>query len=241
MIGVMPAEEAVAEAVASCAEGVSALQIKGGEDASCDVELVEAIRTRVGPEIFLRLDANQGYGNAKNASRILSALRGKLQLAEQPVADRAEMRSLRQMIDIDVIADESCWDIHDLLDVIAAKASDAISIYLAKAGGIARARTVAAVAHAVGLPCDVNGSLESAIGNAANLHFAMAMPAVTLQCVIPITAPADHRTTEIAGRYYEDDVVDEAFPFEAGALLPLDRPGLGINVNRAKLDRYREA
>ena len=43
------------------------------------------------------------------------------------------------------------------------------------------------------------------------------------------------------GRYYDDDLVDEAFPFDRGCLLPLDRPGLGIAVNPRKLERYREA
>jgi L-alanine-DL-glutamate epimerase-like enolase superfamily enzyme len=37
-------------------------------------------------------------------------------------------------------------------------------MYIAKAGGMAAARRVAAVAMARGLPCNVNGSLESGVG-----------------------------------------------------------------------------
>ena len=59
--------------------------------------------------------------------------------------------------------------------------------------------------------------------------------------VIPATAPAGKFTTAVVGRYYDDDLVDEAFPFDRGCLLPLDRPGLGIAVNPRKLERYREA
>ena len=109
------------------------------------------------------------------------------------------------------------------------------------AGGFSGARAVAAVAAARYMACDVNGSLESAIGNAANLHFALANVAVSMASVIPISAPAGQHPYRIAGRYYEDDVIKAPFPVRDGALLPLDRPGLGIDVDEARLARYRSA
>lgn len=80
-----------------------------------------------------------------------------------------DMAAMTRAVDLTVIADESCWDARDGLDVVQEQAADAISIYLAKAGGITRARQAA---MAAGLPCDVNGSIDSGIGNAANVHFA---------------------------------------------------------------------
>jgi muconate cycloisomerase len=81
---------------------------------------------------------------------------------------------------VPIIADESCWDAVDALEVVRRRAADCLSIYLAKAGGFVGARAVAAVAEAERIPCDVNGSIESAIGNAANIHFALSQPAVSL-------------------------------------------------------------
>lgn len=240
MIGIMPADEAVAEARQAVADGITAFQIKGGEDAVRDTKAVAAIRAAVGPDVFLRLDANQGFRRAKTAQRILAGMAGMLDMVEQPVADLAEMAEITRRAAIDVIADESCWDAHDALQLVAARGADAISIYLAKAGGIAGARKVAAIAEAAGLPCDVNGSLESGIGNAANCQFALATRCVTLPSVIPVTAPAGTPATAVAGRYYEDDVVAEAFAFAGGALRLSDRPGLGIAVDPAKLERYRD-
>jgi muconate cycloisomerase len=240
MIGIMPSTDAVAEAEQAVADGATALQIKGGEDPATDITTVAAIRRAVGPGVFLRLDANQGYQRAKSAWRILTNMTGQLDMIEQPVADLAEMVELTRTTDIDVIADESCWDAHDAMQLVAARAADAVSIYLAKAGGIARARQVATIADAAGLRCDVNGSLESGIGNAANCQFAVATRCVTLPSVIPVTAPADAQTTAVAGRYYEDDVVTEAFEFVGGRLKMSDRPGLGITVDAAKLERYRD-
>jgi L-alanine-DL-glutamate epimerase-like enolase superfamily enzyme len=240
MIGIMPTAEAVAEALEVVADGVTAFQIKAGRDPEADIKTVHAVREAVGAKAFLRLDANQGYGRAKSARRILSRMNGALDMVEQPVRDLAEMAELRGTTEIDLIADESCWDEYDALDLVARRGADAISIYLAKAGGIARARRVAAIAEAAGLPCDVNGSIESAIGTAANVHFALASNAVSLPAVIAISAPQGLGPCRTAGRYYLDDVVDDPFAFAGGGILPLDRPGLGIEVNRRKLEQFRQ-
>jgi muconate cycloisomerase len=240
MIGLMGEADALAEAIGAIEDGVKALQIKGGVDAERDIRLTGALRRELGPDVLLRLDANQGYGHAKDAIRIVARLaEAGVDLVEQPAAGLAYMAEVTAASPVPIVADESCWDIHDALDLVAARGADCISIYLAKAGGFVGARKVAAIAEARHIRCDVNGSIESAIGNAANVHFALAMPAVALPAVIPISAPAGAHPYHIAGRYYEDDIVDVPFAVQDGALLPLDAPGLGIAVNEAKLARFR--
>jgi len=241
MVGIMPNDEALEEAAAAVADGVSALQIKGGIDQDRDIDLIQRLRERLDRQVFLRLDANQGYGRAKPAIRVLDALAdARLDMIEQPVEGRAEMAIATAGSPVPVMADESCWDALDALDVVRHRAADAISVYLAKAGGIVRARRMAAIAEAAQLPCDVNGSIESGIGNAANLHFALATRSLTLPSVIPVSAPAGRHPCRVAGNYYLDDVIAEPFEFRDGCLLPLERPGLGIEVESAKLEKYRE-
>ncbi len=240
MIGLMPESEAVAEGTAAIGEGVGALQVKGGEDPQRDIRLIRALRKRLGPSVRLRLDANQGYGRAKEAIKIIRELeRGMLDFLEQPVVGLRDMAAVTGALECAVIADESCWDPHDALELVQEQAADAISIYLAKAGGIARARQVATIATAARLPCDVNGSIESGVGNAANLHFALATPAVELACVIPVSAPAGRHPFQSAGAYYSDDIIREPFPVAGGALLPLESPGLGVELDEDKLERFR--
>lgn len=89
------------------------------------------------------------------------------------------------------------------------------------------------------MACDLNGSIESAIGNAANTHFALAHAPVTLAAVIPISAPTGTHPYAVAGRYYEDDVISQPFRVKDGAILPLDKPGLGIEIDEARLEKYR--
>jgi muconate cycloisomerase len=239
MIGIMPADEAAEEAAAAISDGARALQVKGTGEPDRDVALIDRLRGALGEGIVLRLDANQGYRDAKLAIRTVRRLgEAGADLVEQPTQGLERMAHVRRSVDVPIIADESCWQPEDAAQIGIRGAADAISVYLAKAGGITRAQRVAAVADAFGLPCDVNGSLESGVGNAANLHFALATPAVRLACVIPVSAPAGTGPA-VVGRYYADDLVTRPFEFADGCLLPLEEPGLGIELDEEKLVAYR--
>jgi L-alanine-DL-glutamate epimerase-like enolase superfamily enzyme len=241
MVGLMPVGAAVAEAEAAVSDGITALQIKGGLDPARDVTVSREVRRAVGDGIQLRLDANQGYGSVKRALRTLRSLEEVgVEIVEQPVEGLPEMATLtREVPGLTVLADESAWTPRDALEVVQSRAADGISVYVAKAGGLARARIVAAIAEAAGLLCDVNGSLELGIANAASLHLAAAAPAVTLASVIPINAPDGAAQTRVAGRYYADDIVRDPFIFERGDLIVPCGPGLGVEVDEAKLRQYR--
>jgi muconate cycloisomerase len=241
MVGLMGDREALEEAVGAATDGLKALQIKGGVDAERDVRLIAEIRRELGSDIMLRLDANQGYRDARNAVTIIERLKDAgANAVEQPAANLSSMIEVTRQSPIPVMADESCWDIVDAVELAGVRGTDWISIYLAKAGGLYGAGKVGAVADAMNIRCDVNGSIESAIGNAANIHFALAAPSVDLACVIPINAPAGTHPYKVGGNYYVDDVVTAPFAVRNGALLPLDKPGLGIEIDEEKLARYRE-
>jgi L-alanine-DL-glutamate epimerase-like enolase superfamily enzyme len=240
MIGLMGESDAANEGVAAIADGVRTLQIKGGVDAERDIRLVGTLRRELGSGVTLRLDANQGYGHAKRARQVVARLADAgVDLVEQPAAGLAFLAEVTAAATVPIIADESCWDVSDALEVVRHRAADCLSLYLAKAGGFVGARSVAAVAEAQRMACDINGSIESAIGNAANTHFVLAHSAVSLASVIPVSAPAGKHPYKVAGRYYEDDVISEAFAVRDGAILPLNRPGLGIEVDEARLAKYR--
>jgi L-alanine-DL-glutamate epimerase-like enolase superfamily enzyme len=240
MIGLMDEAQAVAEALGAAEDGFTALQIKGGVDAERDVQLLRRLRQELGPAFNLRVDANQGYGDAKTARRIVARLaEAGADCVEQPTTGLRAMAEVTASTNLPIIADETCWDEHDALEVWSGRAADCLSIYLAKAGGIVGARKVAAIAEAARMPCDVNGSIESAVGNAANIHFAMASPSVTLASVIPVNAPTGLHPCRVGGNYYTDDICTEPFAVKDGRLLRLEAPGLGIDVDEAKLQRLR--
>jgi len=241
MIGLMGKDEAVEEALAAREDGCTAFQIKGTGGPDRDAAVTRALRDALGSEALLRVDVNGGYRGrgAKEAIRAVRMLEDAgADLVEQPTEGLAQMAAVREAVSATVIADESVWQPQDVLDIVRAGAADVVSIYVAKAGGLLRARKVAAVAEACGFPCDVNGSLEGGVGNAANLHLAVACPSVTLPSVIPVTTLADG-PDRTAGRYYADDVVRESFPYEDGLLRAPEGPGLGVELDEEKLEAYR--
>lgn len=242
MIGIMGETDAVEEATAAAAEGCRAFQIKGTGELARDLAVVSALRKAL-PDVLLRVDANQGYRGqgAKAAIRALRDLEAAgANYFEQPTEGLDRMAEIRSGVDVPIIADESCWKPHDVVAVAEARAADAVSIYVAKAGGLSRARRVAVLAETFGLPCDVNGSLESAIGTAASVHLAAAMPAISLPAVIPVSGPAGSYPNTV-GRYYTDDLVSEPFVYEDGLLQPPEGPGLGIEIDEDKLAAFSVA
>jgi L-alanine-DL-glutamate epimerase-like enolase superfamily enzyme len=239
MLGIMPVDEAIAEAQTAVQDGIRALQVKGGADLGRDVELIAALREEHGPDLWLRLDANTGYRGRAFARRALRELADAgVDLVEQPLFGAAALAEVRADSPVPIMADEACWTPGDALDLVARRAVDAVSVYVGKAGGLARAREICAIARAADIPHDLNGALELGIGNAANVHLAIASPAELLPCVVPVNAPAGAFSTVTAGRYFQDDVVTAPWPLQDGRLAAPEGPGLGIDVDEEKVQHY---
>ncbi len=239
-IGLMDMDDAVAEVRRVQAEGIGTIKLKGGVEPKRDVELLRRVREALGPDMNLTVDANNGYRSAKEAVRTIRAMEpcGILYM-EQPVEGLDAMAEVTRRVDTPIMADESAWTTWDILEIIEKKAADIISLYTTKPGGLFRAKKVAALAEAAGFPCNVNGSVEMGVGNAANVHLAASTAAANLACVIPVTTPDAEATGRIAGIYYRDDIVTEPLEFAGGAVKVPHRPGLGVELDEEKVERYR--
>lgn len=241
MLGMMEIDEALSEAERSIQEDeITAFQIKGGTDPLRDTELITRLRSLVPKDIFLRLDANKGFGRIPKE---LADIARRLEAAgcdaiEQPASSVEGLAACRAATRIPIIADEACWTARDVLDLWQAHAVDGISVIVGKAGGMEQATNVARTAALVGYSCDVNGSLETGIGNAASLHVALAAETLTLPSILPIPSRAEHHLTQYAGRYWEDDVVAGGYSYRAGLLHISDAPGLGISIDLEKVKSY---
>jgi muconate cycloisomerase len=241
-LGIMDVGAARSEAKAAIAEGIRTIKLKVGRDPRYDVEIVREIRDVVGPEIDIVVDANQGWATPKLAIRVIRAMEEYgVRYVEQPVDGLTGMAQVTQAVDTPIMADESAWNAFDVLEIAERRAADMISMYTTKPGGLWKAKKVAAVAEAAGFPLNVNGSHETGVGNAANLHLVASTAAVTEAGVFPVTTVKGQEPTEMAGRMYEDDIVTESFRFDAGALVVPDKPGLGVELDAEKIERYRLA
>src|SRR5919109_620822 len=238
-LGLMDVDQAVEEALRAKSEGVKTIKLKGGMDSKRDVELVRQMRQAMGPEMKICLDANQGYATPKLAIQTIQAMQGcDLFYREQPVQGIDRMAEVVKRVDTPIMADESAWTPQDILEIVAKKAADMISLYTTKPGGMFKAKKVAAVAEGAGLPCNVNGSHETGVGNAANLHLVASTAAVTEAGVFPVTTVAGQEPTEMAGKMYLDEIVTESFEYRDGSIVVPHRPGLGIELSPERVEKY---
>jgi muconate cycloisomerase len=238
-LGIMDLERCYAEAEQAVAEGARTIKCKTGLDPSRDVTLVRELRRIVGPDVQIRVDGNEGYASVHEA--IATTRRQEeydLLLCEQPVAGAANLARVARRISSPVMADESAWTVQDILELDALDGAACFSCYVTKPGGLWRARQQAEVAAALGMPCDIGGSIETGIGNAANLALGVSMPNAILPSVCPVSQPSGSAGPSIAGVYYTDDLITSPFGFADGLVLAPEGPGLGIEVDRSKLARY---
>jgi muconate cycloisomerase len=238
-LGIMAIDKCLEEAQAAVSEGIRTLKCKTGLDPERDVELVRRLRENLGDGVRIRVDGNEGYRSTWEAIRVTRRQEEyDLLLCEQPVAGARALAEVAARIDTPVMADESAWTVHDILELDGLRAAACFSCYVTKPGGLHRARQQAAAAEALGMPCDIGGSIELGICNAANLHLGAATRNATLPSVCPVTRPAGSRGPSIAGIYYTDDIVTEPFRFADGRVLVPEGIGLGIEVDVDKLDEY---
>jgi L-alanine-DL-glutamate epimerase-like enolase superfamily enzyme len=151
------------------AAGYTTFKIKVGSGP--DLARVAAVRSAVGSDAHIRIDAN-GAWDLEGAAQALGELQIQgIELAEQPCASVAELVALRSRTPIPIVADESVATEEQARELVAERACDAATLKLAKVGGPLEAIRMAAV-----LPCYLSSALDGPIGIAAAIHTAQAMP-----------------------------------------------------------------
>jgi L-alanine-DL-glutamate epimerase-like enolase superfamily enzyme len=229
--GVEP-EKAAEIARRAIDQGFKAMKVKVGIDPDQDVARVRAVRAAIGDATKLGVDANGGW-NLQNAESTIARLReSNIYFVEQPLPpeDIVEMDGLRGRIGLPVIADESVFTLKDARMVAAMNAADVLSVYVGKAGGIGPAKEIADFAASMGLRCTIGSNLELGIGSAAMTHLGIATANIH----------AEEFPCDIIGPfYYEDDVVKEPLPITGGQARPNNQPGLGVELDDEKVERYR--
>lgn len=238
-IGLISLEEAAAEAEKVAAEGIRTIKVKIGVDPDRDVAVVGAVRAAAGDKVDICVDANEGYRTPGDAIRTIRKMeKYELKYVEQPVMGIERIAEVARAIDAPVMADESAWNAHDAIQIIERRAAQIVSIYTTKPGGLYKAMEVAAVCRAAGIVCNVNGSVETGVGNLANIHLAASAPAVTLSNVVPVSTPAAFQQGQIGGIYYTDDLICQPLTLVDGAIEVPTGPGMGIDIDAEKIARY---
>jgi O-succinylbenzoate synthase len=146
-----------------------------------DCARLQAVRDALGPDGFVRVDANGAWDVDTAAAWIpeLDKAAGGLQYVEQPCRTIEELAAVRRRVQVPIAADESIRRAEDPLKVAVAGAADIAVIKCTPLGGVRRSLEVAAAA---GLPCVVSSALETSVGLAAQLALAGALPELDHAC-----------------------------------------------------------
>lgn len=238
-LGIMDLDRCYSEAEEAVAEGATTIKCKTGLDAERDVTLVRELRRRLGPDVKIRVDGNEGYSSVSEAVRVTRQQEEyNILLCEEPVIGAAGLAKVAERINAPVMADESAWNVYDVMELSRLNAAECISLYVTKPGGLFHARQLGYLVEKLDMYNDIGGSIETGIGNAANLHLGAAVRSATLPSVCPVSQPEGSDGPNVAGVYYLDDLVTAPFKFEGGRVFTPTGPGLGIEVDREKIARY---
>ena len=153
-----------------------------GQTLADDIARVRAVRTAMGPEGRVRVDANGGWNldEAEHAAHALAPF--DLEYVEQPCGGLEDLAQLRERIaylGIPVAADESVRKADDPLRVARAGAADLLIIKAQPLGGVHRALEIVA---ASGLPAVVSSALDTSVGLAMGVALAAALPELDYDC-----------------------------------------------------------
>lgn len=210
--------------------GFRAVKLKVGWGEERDVALVRAARRMLGRGTDLRVDAN-GAWDTETALKMIPRLKDiGITSVEEPLSPecRADLPMLRNKIDVPIMLDESVSSPAQLKHAIDTGSCDLVNIRLSKCGGffasLQMARTLRDNGLGYQLGCQVG---ETGILSAAGRHFAFLVPEIR------------HMEGSYDRHLLGDNLIDEDLTFGYGGWArALGGIGLGVTVNRGKLERY---
>jgi L-alanine-DL-glutamate epimerase-like enolase superfamily enzyme len=202
----------------------------GADDLRDDVERVAALRDGTGPDALIRVDANEAWSSAAAIRAVSELERYGLELVEQPVSGRnlAEMAYVRSRLPVPLLANEASWTRYDQMDVIRHGAADVLSVDNQMDGGLLNLKRGAGICEVAGLPVLKHSLGELGVGLYAALH------------VIASTPNFTHANQSYASLLADDVLEGGPLPYRAGTLAVPERPGIGVGLDPARVERYAE-
>lgn len=222
-LGADGAEACVRALEAAAEAGYTHAKLKVGVT-RCEDDLARLRRILTdGPRLVLRLDANGAWTCAQALAMLAALPRDRVELIEQPVADR-DMPGLLEAYDgrgPRIAADESCADLKQARALIRSGRLGAIVVKPSAVGGLLPAGRMFELAIRHGVQVVISNLMESAVGRRAIAHLAVAWPEL----------PGPHGLA--TGRWLAEDLSPEADRVEDGKLILARTPGIGFRPGAA--------
>ncbi|MDU8927785.1 mandelate racemase/muconate lactonizing enzyme family protein [Alisedimentitalea sp. MJ-SS2] len=215
------AEEVAAEATAFVQEGVATIYLKVGRGDALDLKTVAAVRAAIGPEIRLRVDANEKWTPVR-ARRMIDRMADLgVEMVEQPTPSDslAALAQVRASSPVAIGADQVNFTPEDVAATLAADAADLIVLGVHETGGLTRFIKAGRIAEATGVDVCIHGLYETGITTCA-AHQAGA--------VLPNLDDAN----QYMNHFLEWDILaGPDLALNNGSLPVLTGPGLGFELD----------
>jgi L-alanine-DL-glutamate epimerase-like enolase superfamily enzyme len=194
-----------------------------------DLRVLAAVRENVGDRVQLRLDGRLQY-NLETARDLCAALEyAELEFFLDPLntRDLYALALLGRQTSMPLAVWRAINSPADMLAAVRCEAGKCMVVDLEQVGGITPARQCAAVANAAQSQVILGGRSSLGPATAAKLHLAAATAALS-------------GCNECAHRHTRDSVLKEPLEPIDGMIAVPQAPGLGVEINRSKLEKYQE-
>jgi L-alanine-DL-glutamate epimerase-like enolase superfamily enzyme len=194
-----------------------------------DIERVRAARGALGRKVNLAIDANNAWTPPVALKFMREVESFDIVWLEEPVAteDLAGSAHVAEQLVTPVAGYETETGLAGFRDLITRRAVDIVQPDVIWTGGITESRKVAALAQAYGLPV-IPHVFSSGLSSIANAQFIASLPNAGL-------LEFDQNPNPLRADLFEDPLVVQ----QDGTVRLPDRPGLGITLNQATIERYR--
>lgn len=230
----MDPRDAVKEVTRLLEEGFRYVKIKIGRGFERDREVIKAIRDSLGSGIEIMADANTAY-NAATAIRVGRMLeRYDAIWFEEPVPPDSvdAYAEISRTLDIPIAAAETLFTKYQWVEFMRRRAMDIAMPDIARVGGITEAIRIAALADSFDIPVTFHIGLSGAGCRAATLQLAASLPSHLL-----FTPAYEYYYVERNPLAYQV-VVEPVEVFEGDDVIIPSRPGLGLEIDEARLKNY---
>ena len=231
-----PAKYLAQEAASYVADGFSAVKLKVGFGVQQDAAMTHAVRDAIGDDIALMVDANHAY-DAVAAIRLGRMIEQfDISWFEEPVPpeDGAGYRAVKSALAIPVAGGECEFTRLGFRDLLASRAIDIIQPDTCAAGGLTECKKIADMAEAFGVRYNPH-VWGTGIAIAASLQLLAVLPSHTPTSLKALEPMLEFDRTEHPIR---QALLTQPIEHVRGIVRVPDGPGLGIEVDRAALQRF---
>jgi D-galactarolactone cycloisomerase len=208
-------------------KGFHGVKIKVGFDLEQDIRIVRAVRAELGKDFIVMTDANQGYtvDVALKAAKAFADC-GVFWLEEplfgEDIAGHAELRERGK---VPIAVGENLNMCYAFENFVLRGAVDYLQPDVARAGGITEIKKIAAMAAEHGVPISFH-TWGDGVALAASVHLSAALKN-------SIVMELDYTYNPL-----REELLCEPLAVQNGCLVPLDKPGLGVELNLDALHRF---